>query len=422
MTYDPRSSDDIRKASVETLQSLLDDPATNDKDVIGAILTAVSETISEQQEQTLRRLDRDSYLDTATGEELTRKAREYGIVRREPVRATGVVEFQRDTDASTDYLIPSGTRIRTADGSVTFETTETRTLAQGTQSVRANVRAVDGGVEGNLPAGRLVRLPSQPSGVESVTNPKPTGDADKVDRSGDTLIPGLDRETDDELRQRVFDSNSIGGAATVGAIRTALLDIDGVQTATVFINATDATDADGLDPYSSEVVVTGGNEGEIARTLRDTVSVTELLRLQSGKIGNSVTRSVYVEALDKSVSVGFSRPVKVDLSIDLTVVTDSTYIGDDELKDRMVEYIGGTKVGGTATSGLGGSEDVIVDRLEDSIVDEETGVVGISNLTIDATGDGTDDRTTNADGIEVISIAREEQALLDAANVTVSTA
>lgn len=420
MTYDGRSTEQIRDLPDAYLEANFDNPALQDVDMLGAIIEATARTISNQQEEELERLSKQAYLDSATGDALTRKAREYGVERRDAVRATGVVEFSRESDATTDYTIAEGTRVQTADGSVTFETTESATLAQGTSSVKVNARAVTGGTQGNLAANRLTTMPSPPTGVESVTNPIPTGDENETDTEGNTLVPGLDRETDEELRRRALASTSIGGAATAGAIETALLDVDGVRSVTVFPNPEDTTDANGLPPYSNEVVVSGGNDGDVAQALKEITSVTELYRLQSGIIGNGQTVGVYVNSLDQTVDVNFSRPVDVQLTVDVDVVTTDTYVGDDAIKDDMIEYVGGQRTDGSSVVGLPVNTDVVIDRLEDTIVGDDNGVQGIASMTVDATGDDTDDRTTNSDGIDVIPISKEEQASLDATDITIT--
>ena len=419
MVYNKRDADEIRQTGESVLQSLLDDPATSEFDILGAMLSAYAETIAENQEPTLEEIAGAAFLTTASGTALDLKALEYGIERRPATPATGVVEFSRSSDAPEDFVVPAGTTVQTRDGSIAFQTTEQVTLAQGTQSVQATVEATTGGSETNLPANKLVVMPSPPTGIESVTNPVPTGDDAATDTNGNSLRPGQDRETDEELRERVLSSRSIGGAATIGSIETALLDLDGTQTVTVFTNATESTDENGLPPYSSEVVVSGGNSAEIAETLRDTVAVTELFRLQSGVIANGVTESVYVSALNQTVDVGFSRPTEVSLTVDVSVQTDN-FAGADVVADRIVEYVGGTRTDGSVVSGVGAGENVLINRLNSQIVSEETGVVGIGSLTVDATGDGSDDRTTDANGVEIISIGAAKQAAVDASNITVT--
>lgn len=417
MTYEKRSREEVRSSVESILDTRINNPALDDVDILGALAASFAYTVADQQEESLQNIDKQSKLETATGVDLTQKANEYGIVRRDATKATGVLEFSRDTSAPTDYTINTGTRAQTPSGNVVFETTETVTLSSGTTSVKASAQAIEGGTDGNLPANKLTVMPSPPSGISSVTNPNATGDENVTDTNGNQLIPGTDRETDAQLRERVIESTSIGGAATTGSIETALRELDGVRSVTVFPNSTDSTDANGLPPYSNEVIVAGGKNTEIAKALAQTVSVTELFRLQSGIIGQNPPNhpySVYVSALDTHVNVDFSRPTIVIATIDMSIVTTDNYIGDDKLKDRIVEYIGGADTSGGTTPGLGAGENIFIDLLKDEIVGEDTGVKGISSLVVDTNSDNNDDRTTNADGIEVITVSNSEQIFTNA--------
>lgn len=410
MVYEKRDTEEIRSALVETLEANIDEPATRDTDVLGALATMVAETLSEQQEASLEEVSQQAYLLTATGEELTLKAAERGILRREATPATGVLSFTRQSPAPDDFVIPAGTRAQTTDGSVQFETVETVALSQDTTEVQATARASLGGRQGNLPANKLTVLPSPPTGIENVTNPSRTGDSSLSDTSGNALVVGNDVETDEELRDRTLESLSFGGSATPSAIEASLLGLDNVSSVTLFTNATGTTDSQGLPPFSNEIVVSGGSPNEIANALANTMAVTDLLRLQSGIVANGDTVSLFINAIEQTVDIKFSRPTDVPLSVDVTVDTDASYIGNDSLADELVTY--------TNTRGTG--EDVFISQLIDTIVGDDTGVRAIAGLTVDTTGDGTDDRVTNSDGIEAIPVSNSEVSSLDAADVTVT--
>lgn len=421
--YDPRSSEAVREPADDTLRTLLDNPALNDVDVLGALIEAYSTTLAEQQEQTLSAIDDDAFLQTATGDALDRKVREYGIQRRSAVPATGVVTFDHGSTASTDISIPKFTRVSTADNSVTFETTEAVTISAGTQTTTATVRATRGGADTNVGANTLTQLPNLVAGVNSVTNTNPVGDESFTDTDGDQLVPGRDTETDAELRQRAIDATAIGGAATVSAVETALVDdIPGVRSVTVLPNPTASTNGNGfgLPPYSNEIIVSGGAEDAIARSLVNVVSITELFRLQAGVVGTGVTRSVFVSALDGTVDVAFSRPNNVSLSITLSLKPGATYAGDSDVADSLVQYVGGTLSDGSTTTGLGAGEDVLIDRLRNAVVGTANDVNALGTMTVDTDDDGSDDRTTDVNNIERIPIANSDQARLDASNVSVT--
>ena len=420
--YDERDADEVFADIEARLNDNLDDPATDQFDNIGGIALSVAETIANVIEPSLSELASEAYVMTATGDALDRKVSELGLERREPTQATGRVTFSRDDDAPTDFVIPANTRVRTEDGSITFETTHSATIEEGDTEVDATIRAVDGGTDANVPANKVVTMPSPPTGVEEVTNPVPVGDETETDAQGNTLVPGENRETDEELRRRALETaQSIGGAATPASIQTRLQQLDGVRSVTVFTNPKDEVDEHGLDPYSSEIIVVGGNERDVAEAIVDTVAVTELFRLQGGVIGTEVTEEVYVDVFDQSVDVHFSRPERVELSIEATVDAKDTFVGEKEIAKDLVGYVGGVLPSGDTTFGLDAGEDVYIDEIHNVITGSDTGVRGVADLMVDATGDGTDDREENEDGIDVISIDKEQQAVLDTDDVIINT-
>jgi len=87
-----------------------------------------------------------------------------------------------------------------------------------TSARSADIRAVEGGVEGNVGSNALESIPSPPLGVQTATNPYPTGDQTYFDTSGSLFRVGQDEETDRELRERALNATSGGGSATHDAI------------------------------------------------------------------------------------------------------------------------------------------------------------------------------------------------------------
>jgi len=61
------------------------------------------------------------FIDFATGQNLDRLVAILGIRRKQAVKATGTVTFSRSTLATSDIVIPAGTRVATADESVVFQ-------------------------------------------------------------------------------------------------------------------------------------------------------------------------------------------------------------------------------------------------------------------------------------------------------------
>ena len=84
-------------------------------------------------------------------------------------------------------------------------------------------------------------------------------------------VTGRFAETDEQLRIRRAQSFRVG-FATENAIRQALLNrVEGIVSALVVSNRTMQTDLDGRPPKSFEAIVQGGQDGDIAQTIWDTM-------------------------------------------------------------------------------------------------------------------------------------------------------
>lgn len=109
---------------------------------------------------------RQQFTDTADEENLLRRGRERGVLRKAPTPAAGPVLFTGTAGAA----VPAGTRLEV--GGVLFEVTEGGFIAGGAP---IQVQAVDAGSAGNLPAGTQLNLVSPVLGVNSVATVGPDG-------------------------------------------------------------------------------------------------------------------------------------------------------------------------------------------------------------------------------------------------------
>jgi hypothetical protein len=151
---------------------------------------------------------RSGFVDTATGTALDNVVALLGIERVSGGSAAGEVEFVRAPGGSGAINIPAGTRVATADGKVTYETTVPGSLAPNQGMARIPVRDVDPKND-PLAAGTLTLVPIPLAGIGSVTNPAPT-------------VRLMSDETDEELRARA--KNFLHGSerATLGSLKGAL--------------------------------------------------------------------------------------------------------------------------------------------------------------------------------------------------------
>lgn len=259
-------------------------------------------------------------------------------------------------------------------------------------------------------------MPSPPVQVTGVTNPYPVGDPSYDLRAGQlqqTL--GMDREDDASLRERVLESTSIGGAATVPAVKQAVRALEGAPSLTIYTNRTltDNANGNGLPKLSTELVIygRGASDKSIATAIHETASIGD--RLVNGINGTAASYTITDTALAQDRVIEWTMPQQSNLVIDIAAVTESGYEGDEAVKNVIAEYIGGTKPDGGVIAGLDVGEDVILDEIERR-VNSLRGVIGVSTLTIDADDDGTDDTTTRSDGLTAYEVSTNEVALVDA--------
>lgn len=366
----------------------------SDEAIIRLFYRPIAERLAEAQE------DLGLVLDSAQIEFASDQALDYltaliGVTREPATKATGEVKFSRDSAASEDYIIPSGTQVQTDSSSPTaYETTASATLASGTTSVTAPVESLNAGVEANAGANTVVVMPDPPSGIQSVTNP-----AD--------IIGGSDEEPDDELRERAQDELGQGSRASAPALINAMKQQADVKSVSIFINdsGTDNTGTGGLPDHSFELVVEGGNSQDIGQAILDTKAVGDTS--YGGANGSPVTVTAGLPN-GQTHDIEFSRPEVVQVYIDIDMDVTDEYAGNDDVRDSIINYLGGLlSTGGDDPGELKTGDDVVYGEIEYQIRDIEgvydinvleigtsANPTGTSNLTITdsqvATGDATD--------------------------------
>jgi uncharacterized phage protein gp47/JayE len=173
---------------------------------------------------------------------------------------------------------------------------------------------------------------------------------------------GRDLETDAELRIRRENELDAQGHATVESIRSDMLQVTDVTSATVFENTTDVT-VGILTPHSIRVVVLGGTDADVAEGLFD----TKAAGIET--IGSS--SAVVTDSQGINHTINFDRASEEDIAVeaDITVVT-GTYPadGDSQVKAALVAHI----------DGLGLGVDVILSQLTGVCLD----IAGVNDVTV----------------------------------------
>lgn len=137
-------------------------------------------------------LRKQSFPQTATGEELDKHARLRALERLSGKPATGFIRFEADGARENEVSVPKGTVCRTAAG-LEFETSVEGLIAAGESFTLVPAAARLKGTAGNVPAGAIYQMTLAPTGVSRCSNPQ-------------AFSGGTDEESDEELRGRVLAS------------------------------------------------------------------------------------------------------------------------------------------------------------------------------------------------------------------------
>lgn len=157
---------------------------------VGIRMAVLSEQVASLLEECAQ-LRRELFPATAGGESLERHAETRGLSRKGALFARGTLTFSRRSAGEEDLLIPQGTLV--SGGGVEFATDAAATLAAGELTVQAPASACTAGAGGNLAANRIDTMVTPVVGISGVQNPAP-------------FTGGTDEESDEQLRERLFES------------------------------------------------------------------------------------------------------------------------------------------------------------------------------------------------------------------------
>lgn len=339
---------------------------------LGAVIAAVAAELWEVGEQTISGIDPDK----ATGAQQDATNALTGTVRKPATKSLVFLTLM----GTPTTAVNAGFQAKTADTGVTFSTIVAATIAtlpawQATHGYNLRDRVtnanrvyycitagtsagsggptttaadiVDGGVhwrylgEGTgsvdvlaqaLETGPLVAVSGDISvivtPVAGVSNP-----GGVINVFDATL--GTDIESDEAYRVRREQELAGAGGGTAAAIAALIRKLSGVIAVHVFENKTDFTDANGLPPHSIEALVEGGADQDIINLLGN--EVVDGIAIYSG--GGTVT-GTFVDSEGFSETIVFSRPVLVNIYVDVTLHFDNTnggasYAGDQAVKDAI---------------------------------------------------------------------------------------
>lgn len=251
--------------------------------------------------------------DLASGASLSRLVKLNGIERSQG--SYSIAELTLTGKPNT--LIPKGSIVKNSNGSLKFYTiSDARIAVDGTTVVSAAPSE-----PGPILAGANTLTVKPPLyGWESVTNINP-------------VTVGKQRETDQQLRLRRRDSVSKGNRNMIESLWSALADLDGVIDVAVIENRTNKNNSNGMPPHSTQAVVKGGDDRQVARTIW--INKTG----GSEMVGSEVV--TINDLTGNTQDIKFTRPtiVNVKVKVNITPRAGWSHKTAIQIRDALFEYI-----------------------------------------------------------------------------------
>lgn len=171
-------------------------------------------------------LKRQMFVTTASGESLDYLASERGLTRKSATKAAGKITFSLSGAIDHAVTIPVGAVVSTNDEvPIRFYTTSSGVIKAGGGAITVKAEAELAGNSGNISAGKASVPVSVPAEIARVNN-------------SSTFSGGTDKESDDELRERIKNSFiSQANGANAAYYEQLALTVDGVAKAGVLSKA-----------------------------------------------------------------------------------------------------------------------------------------------------------------------------------------
>jgi uncharacterized phage protein gp47/JayE len=308
----------------EQLANIDPDLSVAPDDVLGQLNGIYAAALAELWEL-VEEVYQSAYPDTASGQSLSYVSALTGAIRQEATKAELDVRLVGTASAT----VPAGTRgYVDGDPDSLWETTADAEIAEegGFDYIDVTMEAVTAGTATTAYGSDSQLVIATPvSGLDYI--------AIQFDYN-----PGVDEETDSDLRIRREQSLAQAGSSTVSAIRSDMLDVEGVDTCTVFENPTGDTDINGVPPYAIEVLVFS----EAAPSYTDQAIADQIFASKPAgteAYGLDGPHTV-TDTQGNDHEIYFSEPttVQVHVKFTLTAATDGTYLGDGAVADAVAAW------------------------------------------------------------------------------------
>lgn len=283
--------------------------------------------------------------DLAFGNSLSRLVKINGIERSQGAYST----VNLTLTGTPLVLVPKGSVISNASGTVEVFTTEDVRIDQTGTAVVTAMPSEMGAISAGANTLTVIKTPL--FGWASVTNTA-------------SMTIGKLRETDQQLRARRRGSVSKGNRNMTEALWAKLSDLSGVIEVSVLENATQYTDSRGLPPHSIHVVISGGDEAEIAQIIWASKT--------GGTLVAGTQNYTIIDELGNEQIMKFSRPVDVTIrvAVYITPLSGYSFSTASLIKKAVIDYlnddiaIGGDIINSALYTPLNAIGGFAIDRIE----------------------------------------------------------
>lgn len=301
--------------------------------------------------QVVERVYHNGHVSSAEGVSLDYKTIEFNTSRNPEQFAEGQVLIT----GTPNFTVLAGTRYEKENG-VDYAVKENVTLDITGQGV-ADIVSLSPGIEGNADPNTITVQSEPNSDVLTVTNPS-------------MVEGGREKETDEELRKRLFQLGASNGSGTTNAILADVLATPGVRAANITVNQEDVP-VNGQPPHSNHVFALGGEGEDIAAAL---------FRNYVGLQFFGSDEYIVKDSGGNPHIIAYTPATPTPIYVNVVITTDVTFQsnGVNQVKDTIVRLIGGTATDLSTYTGLNMGDDVITSKIIAAVMS----IQGVTDATV----------------------------------------
>lgn len=246
---------------------------------------------------------------------------------------TGATRSQGTASTITNYLlngvagsvVPAGTRFRSHTTGTTWTLDQTWTLDVGGQAVVDITCTTVGPVEADI--NTITEIVDTVPGLMSAVNTSPA-------------TPGTEVENDASLRVKRATAVGRPGNNQIDSMLGELYAVSGTRRIKIYENDTNTTDTNGLPAHSIAPIIDGGTDADVAMAIYIKKNPGVMLYQAATPVSVNVTSPTYP---DNVKTIKFSRPIYIDMVINITVKNDGTLPSNtqDLIREAFIEFAAG---------------------------------------------------------------------------------